>query len=104
MVDKPETEAAPAATKFEDFDDELEKFALEIVKNARSLKGKQHFSERLDAFKAATAYKAMMNKSAEDDPGGEGILAMQRDLLEEPPLRETPTEPEPEPEADDTEE
>ena len=79
--------------KFEDFDAELEKFALEIVTNARALKGKQHFSERLDAFKAATAYKAMMNKMDAEDAGGAGIAELQADLLEEPPERPPATDP-----------
>ena len=65
----------------DDFDAELEKAAISIAKKA--VEGDTPFSERLDAFKALTAYYGHRLKRKEppaDEDGEPGIGDMARDI------------------------
>ena len=93
----PEAPESPVTTgkvaKIADFSLVLAQLAQKIGVQALKLP-KQQFDMQLDAFKACTAYQAMLNRATESDEGG-GILDIRAQL-------ETPTpEPKEEEEAED---
>lgn len=105
MVDKaPATDEDLAEAlrdpKIKDFDALLEDLARQIVGKA-ALLGKAQFDLKLDAFKAATAYKAVKNR--EQAPGEDSILVEIRQALDSDAPEPAPEPPEA-PESDQPEE
>lgn len=75
-----------------DFDRALASLALEIVKSAKKLKGRNDLPIRLEAMKVATSYRGMMARSATGEP--EDQLTELREFLGEDKPEEDP-DPEP---------
>lgn len=78
------------AVKVAKFDEMLNDLAVSILQQALKLP-KSRIDTRLDAFKAATAYKSVLNRAPDEDDGA-GIKELQDSLLEEAP--EEPEGPE----------
>lgn len=78
--------------KLSDFDEVLAELAHAVVEHAQKLP-KGQFDLKLDAFKAATAYKSVLNRAPEGDEG-RAIQDIRDQLTQPPPKIESPDDEE----------